>query len=149
MTALNIILLVVGVLTLVVLSTIFFVRQLATKRLAELRSRYPERDIVLVAPTVSLIGRESPSAPMLRGNGSLLLTNSQLVLQLWVPKQELVIERKNILGVGEAEAFAGKAIMQKLLAVAYRNATGEQETMALFVPELERWKHTLEWQRPS
>ncbi len=136
-----------GCLILVLLVSIFAVKQMALKRLTELRSRYPEHEVMLVAPTVSLIGRESPSEPMLRGNGSLLLTRKDLVLQLWVPKQEIIISRKDILGVGEAEAFAGKRIAQKLLAIAYRNPKGETETLALYLPEQERWKHTLQWQR--
>lgn len=138
---------VVGVLVVNVLLWLFLMtrlKKLVNTRLAELRKRYPDRDVLLIAPTSNLIGRESPSGKMLRGNGTALLTRDKLVFELWLPKTELLIPRNRIKAVSEVKAFAGKSIMRPLLRVDYRNEQGEDEALALYLPDHGAWKTKLE-----
>ena len=116
-----------------------FLKRLANRRLEELKARFPERDVIKLARASNLIGLQSPSRKMLRGNGTLLLTKDDLVFQLWLPKTEILIPRKAIREVGEVKSFGGKTVFQPLMQLRYSNALGEEESLAIYLSELETW----------
>ena len=123
---------------------LLWMRRRINAHLTGLKARYPERDVILMAPTCTLVGLQRPSEPrVLRGNGTLIVTAKELVLSLWLPKGEIVIPRAAIREVGETDAFAGKSLMRPLLLVKCMADNGEAVALALLVPELERWKATL------
>lgn len=139
---------VVGAILLIValgaVGLIVWMRQRINKHLTGLKQRYPERDVILMAPTCTLVGMQRPSeSRVLRGNGTLIVTSKELILSLWLPKGEIIIPRAAIREVGETDAFAGKSLMRPLLLIKCMAENGEAVSLALLVPELERWKSTL------
>lgn len=74
-----------------------------------------------------------------RGNGALALTDTSLVfLRLW-PADEIRIPRETITGVTTPLSHLGKSYGRKLLKVSFTSASGEPDSIALFVRDLPSW----------
>jgi hypothetical protein len=131
-------LLVLGVFFAVVFGGVFVVlRQIARQKEASARTRYPTaRQIDRAA---SFFGQESRGAAQLRGNGTLILTDSDLIFEMWVPNQEFRIPLQRIQALENPISFLGKSRLAPLLKVAYTNEQGKTDAMAWQVPDLSGW----------
>src|SRR5690606_5453294 len=69
-------------------------RNVARQREASARARYPNaRQIDRAA---SFFGQESLGVAQMRGNGTLILTDADLIFEMWVPKREFRIPLRSI-----------------------------------------------------
>ena len=84
-------------------------------------------------------GVESAGPWQVRGNGSLALTDDELLFAQWVPSRLLRIPRESILEVTTARAHLGKTTGRKLLKVTWTNEVGERDSIALWVKDLDGW----------
>ncbi|HEX5712224.1 MAG TPA: hypothetical protein VFX85_02795 [Solirubrobacterales bacterium] len=84
-------------------------------------------------------GVESAGALQVRGNGTLALTEEELLFAQWVPNRLLRIPRPAILEVTTARAHLGKTMGRKLLKVVWTNERGERDSVALWVKDLDGW----------
>lgn len=133
---------VVGVLVLIaVLLGILFgvifwqVRRVQARRLAELSQRYPKAKEVL--PNVNFFGRKSEGVGQMRGNGTMLITDDELVFELWIPRKLIVIPLENITSIATPKSFLGKSYFKPLLQLDFTDETGRDDSAAWFVPDLE------------
>jgi hypothetical protein len=153
MGVIEIILLVVGIVgvTLLILAivfgAIFGVRALGIKGLAgnraeEARQRYPNAR--LIVNNASFFGQESRGFGHLRGNGTLVITDHELVFEMWLPRKEFVIPLRSITGIETPTSFLGKTRFTPLLKVAFTDGSGKPDSMAWQVPDLEGVRRVLE-----
>ena len=84
-------------------------------------------------------GVESAGPWQVRGNGTLALTEEELLFAQWVPNRLLRIPRAAIVEVTTARAHLGKTMGRKLLKVAWANERGERDSIALWVRDLDGW----------
>ena len=84
-------------------------------------------------------GVESAGPWQVRGNGTLALTEDELLFAQWVPNRLLRIRRKSILEVTTTRSHLGKTIGRKLLKVIWTTELGTQDSIALWVSDLDGW----------
>jgi hypothetical protein len=96
-------------------------------------------DLLLEEQGANSLGVESAGPWQVRGNGNLALTEDELLFAQWVPKRLLRIERRSIVKVSRTESHLGKTISRPLLEVTWTRDDGEQDSIALWVRDLDRW----------
>lgn len=109
----------------------------ARQKEASARKRYPTaRQIDRAA---SFFGQESRGGTQMRGNGTLILTDAELIFEMWVPNTEFRIPLHSIHSLENPTAFLGKSRFSPLLKVVYTNAQGSTDAMAWQVSDLSGW----------
>src|SRR5262245_30317171 len=109
----------------------------ARQKEASARERYPAaRHIDRAA---SFFGQQSRGATQMRGNGTLILTDSDLIFEMWVPNTEFRIPLRSIQALENPKSFLGKSRFTPLLKVVYTNEQGATDAMAWQVPDLSGW----------
>jgi hypothetical protein len=112
-------------------------RNIARQKEASARERYPNaRQIDRAA---SFFGQESRGVTQMRGNGTLILTDSDLVFEMWVPNREFRIPLRSIQAIENPNSFLGKSRFTPLLKVVYTNDQGVTDAMAWQVRDLGGW----------
>lgn len=116
-------------------------RNTARQKEASAQKRYPEaRQIERAA---SFFGQESRGVTQMRGNGTLILTDSELIFEMWVLNREFRIPLRSIQSLENPTSFLGKSRFTPLLKVVYINEQGETDSMAWQVPDLSGWMHQI------
>jgi MFS superfamily sulfate permease-like transporter len=132
----------------VVLGCVFVVlRQTARQKEASARERYPQAR--RIDRTASFFGQQSRGATQLRGNGTLILTDTDLVFDQWVTNREFRIPLQSIQAVENPISFLGKSRFAPLLKVVYTNEQGATDAMAWQVSDLSAWMQLLNEARPQ
>jgi hypothetical protein len=128
----------VAVFFVIVFGGVFVVlRNVARRKEAQARERYPNaRQIDRAA---SFFGQESRGSTQMRGNGTLILTDSDLIFEMWLPSQEFRIPLRSIQSLENPTSFLGKSRFTPLLKVVYLNDQGMTDSMAWQVPDLSGW----------
>lgn len=139
------------VITLVLVLTAFFVivfggvflvlRNIARRKEAGAQARYPNAQ--LIDRAASFFGQQSHGVTQLRGNGTLILTDSDLIFEMWVPNKEFRIPLRSIHSLDNPSSFLGKSRFTPLLKVVYTNERGMTDAMAWQVPDLSGWMRLL------
>ncbi len=96
-------------------------------------------DLLLEEPGANSLGVDSAGAWQVRGNGNLALTDDELLFAQWASSRLLRIPRRSIVEVSKAESHLGKWIGRPLLKVTWIRDDGEQDSIALWVRDLNRW----------
>lgn len=105
--------------------------------------RYFQGLEVLREADANSLGVESAGKLQVRGNGNLALTADELLFAQWVPNRLLRIPRRSIAEVSTTRAHLGKSIGRELLRVAWTDERGEQDSIALWVKDLNGWLEAL------
>jgi hypothetical protein len=96
-------------------------------------------ELLLEEPGANSLGVQSAGPRQVRGNGNLALTEDELLFAQWVPQRLVRIPRRSIVEVSEAKTHLGKWIGRPLLKVTWTRDDGEQDSIALWVRDLDRW----------
>lgn len=84
-------------------------------------------------------GVESAGVWQVRGNGNLALTKHELLFAQWMPNRLLRISRGSIVEVTTVRSHLGKTIRRDLLKVVWSTDLGTQDSIALWVGDLDDW----------
>jgi hypothetical protein len=84
-------------------------------------------------------GVESAGVKQVRGNGSLALTEDELLFAQWAPNRVLRIPRSAIVHVTKTSSHLGKTVGRDLLKVVWSTELGQQDSVALWVRDLDGW----------
>jgi hypothetical protein len=103
------------------------------------REHFEGLELLLEEPGANSLGVESAGPWQVRGNGNLALTEDELLFAQWVPKRLLRIPRRSIVEVSKTDSHLGKRIGRPLLEVTWTRDDGEQDAIALWVRDLDRW----------
>jgi hypothetical protein len=118
-------------------------RRILTRRAQAMRERFPTAEVIISG--ANLFGQESKGVAQIRGNGTLVVTDSEIVFERLLPRTEFRIPRAQIESIETPKQFRGKlAGGQPLLKVNYRNESGETDAMAWWVRDVESLKQLLE-----
>jgi hypothetical protein len=107
----------------------------ARKSAEAARAKYPNARHV--EGGALFFGQESRGAMQARGNGTLVLTESELVFNQWVVDREFRVPYSAIQSIETPRSFLGKSQGVRLLKVSYLNDAGTPDAMAWRVRELE------------
>jgi hypothetical protein len=121
--------------------TFALLRRTARQKEAHARERHPHaRKIDRAA---SFFGQESRGVTQMRGNGTLILTDSDLIFEMWLPQRTFTIPLHSIQGIETPTSFLGKSRFTPLLKVVYLNDRGVKDSMAWQVANLDGWMRHL------
>lgn len=96
-------------------------------------------DLLLEDQGANSFGVQSAGPWQVRGNGNLALTEDELLFAQWVPDRLLRVPRRSIVHVSTTKSHLGKTIGRPLLEVTWATETGDQDAIALWVRDLDRW----------
>jgi hypothetical protein len=132
------------VLLVAVILVIVFIalRRMAAAREQAARERFPTAKAIVSGAL--LYGQESRGVTQMRGNGTLVLTNTELYFERWLPRREFRIPLTAIQAIETPTSYLGKTNFRPLLKVVFRNEAGNTDSMAWLVPDVEGLKRTLE-----
>lgn len=116
-----------------------FIRKYFNRRSSEILSNYTEIEILKKNIDANFFGLESLGRGQLRGNGLLMLTERDLIFNLYVPKKEFRIPLKSIIRTESSKSHLGKSIFRLLLKIVFINNKGEEDSIAWRVGDLESW----------
>ena len=111
------------------------------KRVKEIFNQFSGVPMVLSVENANYFGQESKGLGQVRGNGCLILTESELYYEMWAPKCILRIPKKNILQVENPPPkwHLKKSKNRLLLKVHFINDEGIEDSAAWIVPYLDQW----------
>lgn len=92
----------------------------------------------------NFFGIESHGAMQIRGNGILLLTNTNLVFGMFRLTREVLIPLTKIEKIELAESHLTKTVFQPLLKVYFTNEAGDADSVAWWLANPTEWKNVLE-----
>jgi hypothetical protein len=111
--------------------------KIARQKEASARERYPNAR--QIDRTASFFGQESRGVTQMRGNGTLILTDSDLIFEMWVPNKQFRISLGSIQSIENPTSFLRKSRFTPLLKVVYINDQGAIDSMAWQVTDLDGW----------
>ena len=112
-------------------------RRAASQKEASARRRYP--NALMVDRTASFFGQESRGVTQMRGNGTLILTDTELIFEMWVPNSTFRIPLRDIQRIEQPTSFLGKTRFAPLLKVMYTAGVATTDSMAWQVRDLDDW----------
>lgn len=116
------------------------------RRYAELRDtiqrHWKPRSILLT--NANCFGLESTGVKQWRGNGILVLTQSEIYFEMVIPKRSWTIPISSIQAIENPKSHLGKTHGVPLLKVTFRNQTGGTDSIAWWAPNTDTWTKTLQ-----
>jgi hypothetical protein len=112
-------------------------KNLARRKEAVMRQRFPNARRIDRA--ANFFGQESRGRTQLRGNGALVLTDTELIFEMWVSDKQFRVPLLNIQSIENPTSFLGKSRLTPLLKVVYRDEKGVTDAMAWQVSDLAGW----------
>lgn len=122
-----------------ILILLLFLRNRFRLAMEEVSRTHPEHDRLLTAPMANFFGVRSGGMKQVRGNGILILTRDRLYFRMLLPKRELTIPLDTIISVGKTRSFLGKTKGRDLLQVDFTGDSGEADSAAWLVGDLQEW----------
>ncbi|MET0306510.1 MAG: hypothetical protein ABW196_09830 [Solirubrobacterales bacterium] len=116
---------------------------LITGRFRKRASGHFTGEILLREGDANSFGVESAGKWQVRGNGNLALTEHELLFAQWVPNRLVRIPRKSIVEVTTTRSHLGKTIFRDLLKIVWTTELGRQDSIALWVKDLDGWLEAL------
>lgn len=121
---------------------IVFLKRLQTDRAAAAHAQFPNTQIIV--PGANFFGQESRKGTQMRGNGTLVITDSEVYFERWLPRAEYRIPRSAIESLETPSWYLGKSVFRPLLKINFRRDDGTHDSMAWFVPDIQKVKQILE-----
>lgn len=112
-------------------------KNLARRKEAVMQQRFPNARRIDRA--ANFFGQESLGRTQMRGNGALVLTDTELIFEMWVSDKQFRVPLLNIQSIENPASFLGKSRLTPLLKVVYRNEKGVTDAMAWQVSDLAGW----------
>jgi len=126
-----------------VFGIVFIILKRVSQRQQEIaRHQYP--DSRFVDSGALFFGQQSRGAMQMRGNGTLILTPTELVFHQWMPGREFRIPLKSIQSIENPTSFLGKWQGVPLLRVNFLDENGQTDAMAWRVRDLSGIQRAIE-----
>ncbi|MBK5113076.1 MAG: hypothetical protein KGD59_07930 [Candidatus Heimdallarchaeota archaeon] len=109
------------------------------KRSRSILEKFEEKNIIRYSNGANFFGQESLKLKQVRGNGVLVLTPKELYFEMWLPKRVYQIPIDSIIDIEVTKWHLRKTKSRDLLKVIFTNPTGETDSSAWIVRELDLW----------
>lgn len=141
------ILLMVVILMGVLVFSLYLLRRQITNRTQAARERFPNAKLII--PSANFYGQESKGVMQLRGNGTLVLTDTELYFEQWIVQREFRIPLAAIQALETPSSYLGKTNFRPILKVVFRDESGKTDSMGWLVGEVEALKRAVDAARNS
>jgi len=105
--------------------------------------RFGRDKILCMSSRAIFFGIASLKYAQIRGNGILVLTRDELFFRRLAPEMDISIPLANITAVETTRSFLGKSIFKSLLRVDYRTSSGEMDSAAWYVKNLNNFRRCI------
>ena len=109
------------------------------KRSKSILEKFEGKDIIRALVGANFFGQESLKLRQVRGNGVFVLTSKELYFEMWMPKRVYRIPIYSIIDIEETKWHLKKTKSRPLLKVIFTNPTGETDSAAWIVKDLDLW----------
>jgi hypothetical protein len=110
---------------------------------ARIAAQYPSDAVLLQDLTANSFGRELAGQQQIRGNGGLVLSQTQLHFFQFVPLLELRIPLDTITNITLTKSHRGKTTLYDLLKIHF-TSNGQTDAVAWYVADPQAWKTQIE-----
>ncbi|MBD3278234.1 MAG: hypothetical protein GF388_08040 [Candidatus Aegiribacteria sp.] len=117
----------------------FLVKVILSRARRTLEEKYPQHCRILTCPMANFFGVRSRGYRQVRGNGILILTDSELFFRMLLPAKELRIPLRSVTSVETVRSFLGKSKLRTLVKVNFRNSQGADDAAAWLVKDTDQW----------
>lgn len=114
--------------------TLGYIGRMAKKNRMSADAEYPNARHI--ETSVNFFGQESRKATQMRGNGTMILTDDEIIFKQWVVNKVFRIPYRSITGIENPTSFLGKSQFVPLLKIVYTDEQGQQDSMAWRVRDL-------------
>lgn len=97
------------------------------------------REIIKSSRGANFFGLESKGHAQIRGNGNLYLTDHCLYFKMWAFQREIVIPLTAIEKIETPKWHLGKSKFRPLLKLFFINESGQKDSVAWLVKDLDGW----------
>lgn len=118
-------------------------RKIFSKRIDQIIKKYSKRGL-RIEEEANFFGIESHGIMQIRGNGILLLTDTDLVFGMFRPAQDFVIPLAELEKIELAESHLTKTVFRSLLKVYFTNKEEQLDSVAWRVLNPSAWKDLVE-----
>jgi hypothetical protein len=119
-------------------------KKIFKKRIKEIHEKHGKEKILIFDDMAIFFGLESLGSWKVRGNGVLILTEEDLLFGMWKPKKELKIPVESITMITNPKSHLHKSVFRPLLKVMFKNESGNDDSAAWFVQDLNQWNEILD-----
>ena len=106
------------------------------------RQQYPDARLIDAGPL--FFGQQSRGVTQMRGNGTLIVTDSEVIFQQWVTNREFRIPLTAIQSIENPSSFLGKWQGVPLLQINFLDDSGQADAMAWRVRDLSGVQRVIE-----
>ena len=110
---------------------------------ANFQQRFSGKNIRLIDKTALFVAQESDGYSHFRGIGYLVLTDDELYFERQLVSKVVQIPITSIKNVGETYSLGGQNPGKSMLRIDFKDSSDKNDSIALRVKELERWKNTI------
>ena len=114
-----------------------------SERIEEFMQKH-SKNSVRMKGDANFFGIESHGVTQIRGNGILLINDTDLVFGMFQPKNDFLFPLTRIEKVEFADSHLNKTIFQPLLKVFFTDEAGNSDSVAWWVANPTEWKNILE-----
>lgn len=138
----EIILLIVVASVVVLGGVIWGLRRMKTQGENAAHEQFPNAQRVI--SNANFYGQQSKGVMQVRGNGTLVITKTEIYFKQWVTNKELRIALDKITGLETPKSFLGKTNLMLLLQVNFENEAGNMDAAAWLVQDVEDVKAVID-----
>lgn len=131
--------LIIAVLVLVFIRIIFYLKALKNRKEKKVRKKFEGKNILHFDAGANFFGIQSVGMGQVRGNGVLVLTDTELFFEMWAPTKELSVPVSHIKSVESVKIFLGKTKGWPLVRVNFQNENGRDDAAAWLVGNPKEW----------
>jgi hypothetical protein len=117
-------------------------RRVAQRSEGDARQQYP--DARLIDAGALFFGQQSRGVTQMRGNGTLIVTDSAVIFQQWVTNKEFRIPLSAIQSIENPSSFLGKWQGVPLLKINFLSDSGQADSMAWRLRDLSGVQRVIE-----
>ena len=138
--------LILGVQVIVILIIIILVRNIQNRKVKEVLNKLDKERILAINSKANFFGLQSLGLTQLKGNGVLVLMESEVYFEMWVPKKVIRIPLESIKDIKETKFYLGKTKFKPLLKISFINDENEEDSCTWLVSNIKGWKEKLQKQ---
>ncbi len=99
-------------------------------RINEITEKFKDKKVLISSSSANFFGQESLRKNQIGGNGVLILTEKDLIFEMWIPKKKLIIPLNSIIKIITPKSHLGKIKFRSLLKVIFKNEKNESDSVA-------------------
>ena len=123
---------------------LIFIKNRKNEVIQRIKEVSRSENIVFSDKFANYFGRESKKYKQVRGNGTLVITDTTLMFFMLLPKKEVHIELSKIDDIESPVNFIGKSVFKPLLKINYLDESNKKDSAAWLVKDLELAKKFLQ-----